>query len=97
MISFLFSYSFILLFLAAFSGFFYIRERRIKKENLRLEALVQKRTADLKIEKDKSDMLLRSILPDKIADKLKESIGDKNKAFGEDFENVTLLFSDNIE
>ena len=85
---------FVISFLAAFSAFFYIRERRIKRENMRLEALVQERTADLKIEKDKSDMLLRSILPDKIADKLKNSIGDKNKAFGEDFESVTILFTD---
>lgn len=73
-------------------AFFMIREHRIKMENIRLEALVQARTVDLEIEKDKSDKLLRSILPDKIADKLKETAG--NKAFGEDFENVTILFSD---
>ena len=73
-------------------AFFMIREHRIKMENLRLEALVQARTADLAIEKDKSDKLLRSILPDKIADKLRETAG--SKAFGEDFENVTILFSD---
>ena len=73
-------------------GYFLWREHKIKMENLRLEALVEERTADLKHEKDKSDMLLRSILPDKVADKLKEING--NKAFGDDFENVTLLFSD---
>ena len=73
-------------------GYFLWREHKIKMENLRLEALVQERTADLKIEKDKSDMLLRSILPDKIAHKLRNITGDKS--FGEDFENVTLLFSD---
>jgi class 3 adenylate cyclase len=73
-------------------GYFLWREQKIKRENLRLEALVQERTADLKIEKDKSDMLLRSILPDKIADKLRNISGDKS--FGEDFENVTVLFSD---
>ncbi len=71
---------------------FYQRERRIKIENMRLEALVQVRTADLEIEKDKSDRLLRSILPDKIADKLKQTSGVKS--FGENFESVTLLFSD---
>ena len=84
---------FVIALIAAISMFFYIKERRIKMENLRLEALVQKRTAELKKEKDKSDMLLHSILPNKIANKLKETIGD-DKAFGEDFENVTLLFSD---
>ena len=72
--------------------YFLMREKRIKMENIRLEALVQARTVDLEIEKDKSDKLLRSILPDKIADKLRETTGDKS--FGENFDNVTLLFSD---
>ena len=84
----------VLLILLAGSAIFYFhqREQRIKKENLRLEALVKVRTAALEQEKIKSDNLLRSILPDKIADKLKETKG--NKSFGENFENVTLLFSD---
>ena len=73
-------------------AYFMWREHRIKMENLRLESLVKERTKDLEIEKDKSDKLLRSILPDKIADKLRETAG--SKAFGEDFENVTILFSD---
>ena len=72
--------------------YFYQREQRIKKENMRLEALVKVRTAALEQEKVKSDNLLRSILPDKIADKLKETTGDKS--FGENFDEVTLLFSD---
>ena len=80
-------------------AFFMIREHRIKKENLRLEALVQKRTADLANEKNKSDRLLRSILPDKVADNLKKSINenfeiDENFERAENFDNVTLLFSD---
>ena len=77
------------------SALFYFRSRemRIKKENMRLEALVKVRTAALEQEKIKSDNLLRSILPDKIADKLKQT-PDENKAFGEHFDNVTLLFSD---
>ena len=73
--------------------YFRSREIRIKKENLRLEELVRVRTADLEQEKIKSDNLLRSILPDKIADKLKNTTS-YNKSFGENFENVTLLFSD---
>lgn len=73
-------------------GYFRYRERKIKMENQRLEALVKVRTAALEQEKIKSDNLLRSILPDKIADKLKETTG--NKSFGENFEDVTLLFSD---
>lgn len=73
--------------------YFRSREIRIKKENIRLEALVKERTADLEHEKIKSDNLLRAILPDKIADRLKQTTGE-NKSFGENFENVTLLFSD---
>ena len=72
--------------------YFYSKEQRIKKENLRLEALVKVRTAALEQEKIKSDNLLRAILPDKIAERLKEATGEKS--FGEHFENVTLLFSD---
>ena len=84
----------ILIIVLAGSALVYVyqREQRIKKENLRLEALVKVRTAALEQEKVKSDNLLRSILPDKIADKLKETTGDKS--FGENFEEVTLLFSD---
>ena len=84
----------VLITLLAGSGIAYFmwREHRIKMENLRLEKLVQERTKDLAHEKDKSDRLLRSILPGKIADKLKEISGDKS--FGEDFDNVTVLFSD---
>ena len=85
---------FVILILGLISIFFFIKERRIRIENLRLEALVQARTADLAKEKDKSDKLLRSILPDKVADHLREKTDDEDKAFGEDFENVTLLFSD---
>ncbi|MBR5400724.1 MAG: hypothetical protein IK102_02830 [Treponema sp.] len=81
----------ILLVGGAFAYFRY-REQKIKKENIRLESLVKLRTAALEQEKVKSDNLLRSILPDKIADKLKETTGDKS--FGENFDNVTLLFSD---
>ena len=84
----------VLLIVLVGSGIFYFyqREKRIRRENQRLEALVKVRTAALEQEKVKSDNLLRSILPDKIADKLKETTG--NKSFGENFDDVTLLFSD---
>ena len=85
---------FVLVLIGSISAFFYVKEQRIRRENLRLEALVQERTKDLAHEKEKSDKLLRSILPDKVADRLREKTDDEDKAFGEDFENVTLLFSD---
>lgn len=68
----------------------YLKERRIVRENLRLEGLVKERTKELAVEKEKSDSLLRAILPDKIAEELKDNI----HAIGENFDDVTMLFSD---
>ena len=69
---------------------FYFKQRKIKLENIRLEGMVQVRTRELAAEKDKSDQLLRAILPDKIADELKDEVHSVAEAFSD----VTLLFSD---
>ena len=69
---------------------FYFKQRKIKLENIRLEGMVQVRTRELAAEKDKSDQLLRAILPDKIADELKDEV----HSVAEAFTDVTLLFSD---
>ncbi len=69
---------------------FYLKQRRIKLENLRLENLVKKRTKQLEIEKEKSDQLLHAILPHKIANELRDNI----HSIGENFSDVTILFSD---
>lgn len=69
---------------------FYLKQRRIKLENIRLEGLVKKRTQQLEVEKEKADQLLRAILPDKIARELKDNI----HSIGENFPDVTILFSD---
>jgi class 3 adenylate cyclase len=69
---------------------FYLKQRRIWREKIRLEKLVKERTAELAAEKDKSDQLLRAILPDKIADELKEEV----RTIAQSFTDVTLLFSD---
>ncbi|MBQ9282805.1 MAG: hypothetical protein IJ207_11530 [Treponema sp.] len=79
---------FILLDIAG--AFFYFKQRKIKLENIRLEGMVQARTRELAAEKDKSDQLLRAILPDKIADELKDNV----HSVAEAFTDVTLLFSD---
>ncbi len=79
-----------ILVLGSITLFFYMRQRKIVKENLRLEAMVQERTQELKSEKEKSDHLLRSILPDQIANELKDNI----HSIGQNFECVTILFSD---
>ena len=80
----------IILFLGSIFLLFYIKQRRIMKENVRLEKMVQLRTAELKDEKEKSDYLLRAILPDPIADELKNEI----HSIGQNFDDVTILFSD---
>ena len=69
---------------------FYLKQRRIKLENIRLEGIVRKRTKQLEVEKEKSDQLLRAILPDKIANELRDNI----HSIGENFKDVTILFSD---
>ena len=69
---------------------FYRKQRAIIKEKERLERMVQERTAELRHEKDKSDHLLRAILPDKIAEQLKDEI----RSIGENFADATILFSD---
>ena len=74
----------------AVGAIFYFKQRAIKLENIRLEGMVRERTVELAAEKDKSDQLLRAILPDKIADELK----DGPHSVAESFADVTLLFSD---
>ena len=77
-------------FLGTIITIFYLKQRRIKLENIRLEGLVKKRTQQLEVEKEKADQLLRAILPDKIARQLKDNI----HSIGENFPDVTILFSD---
>ena len=72
---------------------FYLKQRQIKRENARLEQMVNERTKELALEKDKSDSLLRSILPDKIADELRDDI----HAIAENFSDASILFSDIVE
>ncbi len=69
---------------------FYLKERAVKQENIRLEGLVKERTKELAVEKEKSDHLLRAILPEKIASELKNEV----RAIGESFTDATMLFSD---
>ena len=68
-----------------------IRINRLKREQLRLETMVQMKTIDLEIERDNSDRLLLNILPKPIAEILKER---KNQIIADKFENVSVLFAD---
>lgn len=81
---------FVIVLVSIIVAVFYIKQKAIKLENIRLEGMVRERTVELAAEKDKSDQLLRAILPDKIADELK----DGTHSVAESFSDVTLLFSD---
>ena len=73
--------------------FFYMKQRRIMKENARLERMVKMRTAELNLEKEKTDELLHAILPAEIAKELKDGI----HSIGQEFDDITVLFSDIVE
>ncbi|MBP3743174.1 MAG: hypothetical protein J6J00_09340 [Treponema sp.] len=83
----------IIISLLALSGlllFFYIKQRRMTLEKIRLENMVRQRTAELNLEKAKADELLHAILPEKIARELKDGV----HSIGQDFDEATVLFSD---
>ena len=67
-----------------------IRERRLRKDRERLERTVRQRTHELATEKDRSDALLRNILPTATAEELKVN----GKAKAHRYESCTVLFSD---
>lgn len=73
---------------------FFISDRNHKKNELLLMTKIQMATVDLELEKDKSDRLLKNILPPEIAERLKsKDMGDYG-IIADRFENVTVLFSD---
>jgi class 3 adenylate cyclase len=55
-----------------------------------LEKLVEERTRELTIEKEKSDRLLLNVLPEEVANELKE----KGEAKAKLFDHVTVMFTD---
>lgn len=73
----------------------YWREQINRRRQQMLEEMVQLRTEDLRQEQKKSDKLLRNILPDKVADKLKQ-LNTENVAdsLAEYFDEATILFAD---
>jgi len=60
------------------------------KEKTKLSKIIRQRTEDLLIEKEKTDTILRNILPEHTARELKE----KGRATSMRFEMATILFSD---
>jgi class 3 adenylate cyclase len=63
-------------------------EQLILDQNINLKTKVAERTRDLEIEKEKSDQLLKNILPESVAEELKE------KGFSEarQFDQVNIMF-----
>ena len=73
----------------------YWREQKNKKHQRLLEEMVLLRTEDLRQEQKKSDKLLRNILPDSVADKLKQlNSDDVADSMAEYFDEATILFAD---
>lgn len=64
--------------------------RLISGQNEMLELKVEERTAELKLEKKKSDDLLLNILPSEIAEELKQ----KGKSDAQLYDHVSVLFTD---
>ncbi len=62
----------------------------VSSQNEMLEQKVEERTKELKEEKKKSDDLLRNILPDEIAEELKQN----GKSEAQLYDHVTVLFTD---
>jgi len=76
--------------LLGFAGFTRLRTRRLRRERERLERTVLVRTRELAQEKDRSEELLRNILPASTAEELKT----KGRADARRYEHCTVLFSD---
>lgn len=66
------------------------KHQLLEEQNVMLEQQVAQRTQELQLEKQKADNLLLNILPQEVADELKEN--GKSKA--QYFDNVSVLFTD---
>ena len=65
-------------------------ERIVREQNVILEQKVEERTHELFAEKKKSDDLLYNILPEEVAEELKES----GESIARQFDSVSVLFTD---
>ncbi|MEE9430634.1 MAG: two-component regulator propeller domain-containing protein [Melioribacteraceae bacterium] len=71
-------------------SFFYIKTQQVKKRNIALRKMVEERTKELEIEKNKSDELLHNILPSSLVEELKTN----GKVKPREFKNISIMFTD---
>ena len=69
----------------------YSRINSLQKQQKLLETMVVERTSQLEAEKEKSDKLLLNILPEPVANKLKQN---PDKVIADEKRNVSVLFAD---
>ncbi|MGD1939175.1 MAG: adenylate/guanylate cyclase domain-containing protein [Cyanophyceae cyanobacterium] len=67
---------------------------QLKRSFDELEDRVRRRTAALNSEKERSDMLLRNVLPQEIVDRLSQFKPMEEEYFADRFEETTILFAD---
>ncbi|MCB0697470.1 MAG: hypothetical protein KDC07_08910, partial [Chitinophagaceae bacterium] len=82
--------TYVLLFLSGLRIFSKWRERSLMADNEKLEKTVKERTKEIAEEKKKSDDLLLNILPEEVADELKE----RGATTAQQYDHVTVLFTD---
>lgn len=88
---------YVALFLLGLRAFSTFRERELRRKNEKLERTVEERTKELVIknqiiekEKERSDELLLNILPEEVAEELKNS----GESLAKQYNDVTVLFTD---
>lgn len=69
------------------------RQHLLETQNERLETEVKERTHEIATEKQKSDELLRNILPEEIAEELKQ----KGSSAARYYDNVSVIFTDFVD
>lgn len=74
-------------------GAYRLRVQQLIAREQKLQRLVDERTKELQIEKDKSEKLLLNILPEPIAEKLKA----ENGTIAESFAEASILFADIVD
>src|SRR5690606_32683387 len=69
------------------------KQRLLENRQEELEKEVESRTSELTEQKEKSDELLRNILPEEVAEELKE----KGTSAAKYFDHVSVLFTDFVD